>query len=391
MEKVYQGKKIILFARNAQVQEEVLNQIDKNIVAGVFNFENLENAPSNDVPNFSSDALKQYEGGGYKIIIAINAGRSKDDSELGQSFFYRLSLAVAKLAKQSGIDFIFWPPFSHTLHLRGIFPNLSYEPCHKQVLPRANHSLSLINEVFRTFNKEFVGKNIDLWIFLGDQPERALSLAEALDLPFVFAYCTTYSMNHRVIAFPDYHSFYTEDEKHAFSPYILPPPSECKKAAAKPWQDNHIFWRGSLFTSFSRECLYALGKRYPEYLRIEDGTKGQFLPMIEQAKYKYLIDTRGHGWSIRLQTFLQLGRPIFLVDRPYREWYFDRMTSWKHYIPVKEDLSDLIEKYEYMERHPEVYADIVHNMRVFVEENLTPNRILNDMKNLILKYGIVNQ
>ena len=49
----------------------------------------------------------------------------------------------------------------------------------------------------------------------------------------------------------------------------------------------------------------------------------------------------------------------------------------------------MIEKYEYMERHPEIYNEIVHNARIFVEENLTPQKILEDTRDVILKYGVI--
>ena len=213
----------------------------------------------------------------------------------------------------------------------------------------------------------------------------ALNLANALDLPYVFSYFTTYAMKDRVIAFPDYESRYNEQ---IFQNDIYAH-ARCKEAASKPWQDNRAFWRGSLFTSFSRSCLFELGKKYPQYLVVEDSTKGQYFPMIEQVKYKYLIDTRGNTWSSRLQTLLKLGRVVFIANRPYRDWYFDRMVPMKHYVPVEEDMSDLIEKICYMERHPEIYEKIVNNLREFVEENLTPRRIVFETKELILRYGIV--
>ena len=42
-----------------------------------------------------------------------------------------------------------------------------------------------------------------------------------------------------------------------FNPYVTP--SKCREAALKPYEDNHIFWRGSIL-DFARVCLYNLGK-----------------------------------------------------------------------------------------------------------------------------------
>ena len=244
----------------------------------------------------------------------------------------------------------------------------------------------MIQEVFQTYPNEFVGKELDFWFSVWDEPERNLDFLESLSLPHVFSYCTTYSMKDRVIAFPDFNTCYNEEKFHDKNNS----PTKCREAATKKWQDKRIFWRGSLFVSFSRRCLFELGKKYPEYLHVEDSLRGTFVPMIEQAKYKYLIDTRGNGWSGRLQTLLKLGRVIFVADRPYREWYFDRLIPMKHYVPIEEDMSDLLEKYFFMEHHPELYEEIVQNMQEFVDENLNPRRIVFDAKELLLKYGVVD-
>ena len=318
-------------------------------------------------------------GGAFNAVIAVDTGEPKGNT---QSYFRRLSLAVARTLKRNGINFSFSSAFfgySQYCRLHGVFPNIQSDPLHP-------HALGLIQEVFKTFPQEFAGKKIDMWFSFLDPPEEALDLAEALDLPHVFTWCTSFALKDKVIAFPDYDSRFKEN----LFPNDPNSNARCREAAAKPWQDSHAFWRGTLSTNFSRVWLFELGKKFPQYLKIEDRNRdGQFIPMTEQAKYKYLIDTRGISWSIRLQTFLKLGRVIFVVDRPYREWYFDRLRPWEHYVPVKEDMSDLIEKICHMERHPELYEKIVGNMREFVEENLTPRRIVFDTKELILRYGVV--
>ena len=379
-------QKFILFARNQQVLSELSKQFFQSSIEGTISFDNLEKSPHNFLPpEVRIDGLENYiDGGKYKAILAIEIGEPKDRSYLGLTFYRRLSLAVARYLKQINLPFAFWKSATPDIHIFGKFPEIKVEPCRDDF--RTPKTLGLIAEVIKTFPNDFKDKNLDIWISCAtDKPDFAIELAKALDLPHVFTYCTTYSMDDRVIAFPDFNSCY--DEKTFFNPFITQ--SKCKEAAMKPWQDNHIFWRGTIL-DFSRTCLFTLGQRYPQYLKIEDSSQGQYIHMTEQAKYKYLIDVRGHGWSGRLQTLLQLGRPVFIADRPYREWYFNRLIPWTHYIPIKEDLSDLIEKYEYMERHSEVYAEIVHNMSVFVEENLTPNRILSDARDLILKYGVIN-
>lgn len=380
--------KQIFFVKNTQVWENISKHVDKNSVAKVYDFNLFDESsahivipdefPIDDLENFKSDSEN------YHAVIALNTGIPKDGWQFSQSFFFRLSLAVARTLKRNGIKFSFWEPFSPFIHIYGELPNMVCENTRDTF--RLPKTFDLISEVFQTFPQEFAGKKIDMWIAIEDTCAiDALDLAEALDLPHVFSYYTTHAMKDRVIALPDFNCCYNEDK--FWDPINIT--SQCMKIASLPWEDSHLFWRGSLFVSFSRRCLFELGKKFPQYLKIEDMNAGENIPMIAQAKYKYLIDTRGNSWSGRLQTLLKLGRVVFIADRPYREWYFDKLKPWEHYVPVKEDMSDLIEKICHMERRPELYEKIVGNLREFVEENLTPRRIVFDTKELILRYGVV--
>ena len=114
-----------------------------------------------------------------------------------------------------------------------------------------------------------------------------------------------------------------------------------------------------------------------------------YTPMWDLGQFKYTLDIRGYGWTDRVKILLQLGRPMFLVDRPFREWYFDKLVPMRDYIPIKEDLSDLLEKYDFLESHSEEYAKIVMSMKEFVRKYFSPEYILNYLKDVVLKYGIV--
>ena len=50
---------------------------------------------------------------------------------------------------------------------------------------------------------------------------------------------------------------------------------------------------------------------------------------------------------------------------------------------------DLLEKYDFLESHSEEYAKIVMSMKEFVRKYFSPEYILNYLKDVVLKYGIV--
>jgi len=88
-------------------------------------------------------------------------------------------------------------------------------------------------------------------------------------------------------------------------------------------------------------------------------------------KWRYLIDVEGHGWSARLKFFFFSKRLLFIQDRPHKEWFFPKLIPWKHYVPVKRDLSDLLENLQKIKQNEELEKEIITNAFNFAQENLT--------------------
>jgi hypothetical protein len=65
------------------------------------------------------------------------------------------------------------------------------------------------------------------------------------------------------------------------------------------------------------------------------------------ADRKFAIDVDGftNTWS-NLFIRLAFGCCVLKVDSQfgYRQWYYDKLIAWEHFVPVKADLSDLFEK-----------------------------------------------
>ncbi|WP_132255538.1 glycosyl transferase family 90 [Methylobacterium segetis] len=85
----------------------------------------------------------------------------------------------------------------------------------------------------------------------------------------------------------------------------------------------------------SRDAIIAKGYHKP-YVRNE-----------ELINYRYHIDIDGNtnSWP---GLFLKLlsGSPVFKVASPhgFRQWYYDRLEPWIHYVPVEPEMRDLVEK-----------------------------------------------
>ena len=71
----------------------------------------------------------------------------------------------------------------------------------------------------------------------------------------------------------------------------------------------------------------------------------------EQRKYKYIINIDGHVKAFRLSMELGSGCVGFTCESEWKLWYSNMLIPYKHYVPVKSDLSDyLIEQINGVEK-----------------------------------------
>jgi hypothetical protein len=119
-------------------------------------------------------------------------------------------------------------------------------------------------------------------------------------------------------------------------------------------------------------------------LKRQKATKYVSLP--DHTQYKYLIDVPGVGYSARVKLLLFSGRPLFYVIRSENESYFKDLKPFKHYIPVRADLSDLEEKYQWAEKNPDVARQIAQNALEYAKNNLTTRAAVFRYSDVILQY-----
>jgi hypothetical protein len=91
----------------------------------------------------------------------------------------------------------------------------------------------------------------------------------------------------------------------------------------------------------------------------------------------------GNGWSARLKVLLSSPRIVFIAERPYEEWFFEYLEPWKHYVPVKRDLSDLLTNYDIIEKDIRLQDYIKSNAVDFKNLYLTRTAAENRIKSII--------
>ncbi len=94
---------------------------------------------------------------------------------------------------------------------------------------------------------------------------------------------------------------------------------------------------------------------------------------IRQAiwgRYKFALDVDGHtnAWS-NFFVRLLLGCCTLKIASEYgfRQWYYDRLMPWEHYVPVRADMSDLIEKIDWCRSNDGKCAEIASAGRAFAQ------------------------
>ncbi len=186
-----------------------------------------------------------------------------------------------------------------------------------------------------------------------------------------------------------------------------------------PWEQKKdiLFWRGSstgisssglwrdlqriklceLASNAKNQALFDVGLSSIVQLNKNDENEIKTLGYLKDHKsiklinsFKYLIDVDGNSnaWS---SLFLKLlsGSIVLKVESVggYRQWYYDRLIPWQHYVPVNKNLSDLQEKLDWLRDNDQeakkiarsgefLMASMTFNSEILCAINLISNSLL---------------
>jgi hypothetical protein len=80
------------------------------------------------------------------------------------------------------------------------------------------------------------------------------------------------------------------------------------------------------------------------------------------VKFKYILDIDGMAatWDATAWK-LNSGSVLFKTDSCWKQWFYADFEPWKNYIPLKDDFSDIDERFDWCESHPEECKKIIEN------------------------------
>jgi len=145
------------------------------------------------------------------------------------------------------------------------------------------------------------------------------------------------------------------------------------KAAEIPWskRKKKLFWRGSnkgkkseylffdwKFSEMPRQRAIRLLRK-----RKDSDVKFGFVPWSEFAQHRYILSLAGNTYSSLFKHALRSGSCILRQEERMFEWFEPFLTEWKQYIPVRWDLSDLLDKLDWAKTNDKEAKRISENAR----------------------------
>lgn len=239
-----------------------------------------------------------------------------------------------------------------------------------------------------------------------------LKLNYQINFP-ILSLCTT--DDHKDICMP------TPDDLTFIYDDILFPPKICdfieKKKLQFHWnkKKNKVCFRGSAtgcgITSKTnmRIKAYEIGQLYPDLFDIgitnsnsrlkkfdqdekisflEKKYESSKLNYYQQSEFKYLLVIEGHVAAFRLSYQMFMNCCILLQDSKYKLWYSNLLIPYKHYIPIKYDLSDLVEKTQWCLKNEQKCKNIARQSKLLITKILTKKFCYQYMDNIFKKYCI---
>ncbi len=180
-----------------------------------------------------------------------------------------------------------------------------------------------------------------------------------------------------------------------------------------PWESKLeiLFSRGSdiglndlsSWINHPRTKLISLSLQYPHLVdakytslyslchkqfAIQQGLMGSYVSLQHHPQYKYLICVDAHfATTPRLPLFLHTNSVVFKSNTPSILWFNKTLQPYKNFIPVAEDLSDLINQIEWAKSHDEECKQISQNAQRLAADVLTHESIYLYLYRLLEAYS----
>lgn len=336
----------------------------------------------------------------YYFLALITLSLSANFNELKKEFYQKLNNSpkwmlrkITKdltIIKELGYSFDINPQlhnwFEHNIFLvRYKINNNKLEailPSAQPVHPESRGRLAEVNSLFDTLLKLIKLPDVDIIISINDS-------FDGNDIPgVILAPAKNKFKDKNIILIPDFHTL-------NIHPNLI---KQVERGNIKySWEvkENKAFWIGATtggyynlenYNNYPRIKLVKLSFEHPDLInarlhfltQMDETLKPNLINYLspevsieEHMKYKYQIAVDGNGTSYPRTHWQQFGSSVILKqDSDSIQWYYDCLKPYKHYIPFKNDCSDLIEKIIWCKNNDSEVRKIANNANMFANNNL---------------------
>ncbi|XP_020295225.1 KDEL motif-containing protein 1-like isoform X2 [Pseudomyrmex gracilis] len=238
-----------------------------------------------------------------------------------------------------------------------------------------------MDAILLSLARKVVLPDIEFFVNLGDWP---LVLDKGPLYP-IFSWCG--SEDTRDIVMPTYDL--TESSLEAMGRVMLDTLS-VQGNTNLPWENKieQLFWRGR-DSRRERLDLIDISRKHPELFNVsitnffffrdemdKYGPAQNQVSLFHFFKYKYQLNIDGTVAAYRFPYLLAGDSLVFKQESKYYEFFYKELVPGLHYVPVKRDLSDLVDKINWARNHDEDALKIARLARQFSRDNLLPSDIL---------------
>uniref|UniRef100_A0A672IIZ2 Glycosyl transferase CAP10 domain-containing protein n=1 Tax=Salarias fasciatus TaxID=181472 RepID=A0A672IIZ2_SALFA len=224
--------------------------------------------------------------------------------------------------------------------------------------------------------------DVEFFVNLGDWPLEKRKPTEKLHP--IFSWCG--SNNTRDIVMPTYDL--TESVLETMGRVSLDMMS-VQANTGPPWAEKNAtaFWRGR-DSRQERLELVKLSRAHPDvidaaftnffFFKHDESLYGPLVKHVsffDFFKYKYQINIDGTVAAYRLPYLLAGDSVVFKQDSGYYEHFYKELRPWEHYIPVRADLGDLLEKIQWARDHDDEAKTIALAGQRFARSQLMGDRM----------------
>lgn len=121
------------------------------------------------------------------------------------------------------------------------------------------------------------------------------------------------------------------------------------------------------------DIAFAVGSRWPEKIAESYRSAGIAAGFIDESAWlgrKFAIDVDGNANAFS-NLFIRMlyGCCVIKIASPwgFRQWYYDDLLPWTHFVPVEADMSDLAEKIAWCRANDDACRAIAANARAFAQ------------------------